>query len=292
MNKNLTGGWNKLSAKFGETPKKTFQKAQVIASSTKGSIISLIDKENICKYNDAITKAVTATGLYLKNSPELFKDFADETVNFTAQLKGMENIEKFKIVINKAAEDTWAHVRESPEGAVAKFKKMDKAYKVLALSAMAGGAVVSIPFVVALGPMSIVSALATLGLGALSAGGYGVAGGLIVTGGGAVLAASLAGTIANKFIDDQEISELIDNYGKLEEIIKQNFQTMENNQEKFKSLYEKYALTANFVIQLKETIENGESYNIDEIRERNNRIIYIIEDFIEAIESEANIDGK
>ena len=164
---------------------------------------------------------------------------------------------------------------------------MSKAHKVLAISAMAGGAIVSIPFILAAGSMSIVGALATLGLGALSAGGYGVAGGIVVTAGGSALAASLAGAAANKFIEDPEINELIDSYSKLEEIIKQNFKTMEKNQERFKLLYGKYGQIANFVAELQETIGKGEEYDIEQVRDRNNRVKYIIEDLKSELAQEA-----
>lgn len=188
----------------------------------------------------------------------------------------------------KAAEYTWKYVRDTPEIAVEKYNKMDKGYKILAIAAMAGGAVISIPFIVAAASgVSIVSALATLGFGALAAGGYGVAGGIIVTSAGSALAAALAGAVASKVIDDPEVNELIENYSKLEEIIKQNFVTMDNHQTKYKHLYKKYAATAIYVAKLNDQIQNGQKYDINEVKDINNRIKYTIEDIQKELESEA-----
>lgn len=188
----------------------------------------------------------------------------------------------------KAAEYTWKYVKDTPEIAVEKYNKMDKGYKILAIAAMAGGAVVSIPFIVAAAAgVSIVSALATLGFGALAAGGYGVAGGILVTGAGSALAASLAGAVASKVIDDPEVNELIENYSNLEEIIKQNFVTMDNHQAKYKHLYKKYAATAIYVAELKDQILNGQKYDINQVRDINTRIKYTIEDIQKELENES-----
>ena len=214
-----------------------------------------------------------------KNSIGKAKAITDGILSTTSQFSSKESLEKYMALMNKASASTWKYVSDTPAIAVEKYKNMSKAHKVLAISAMAGGAIVSMPFILAAGSVSIVSALATLGLGTLSAGGYGVAGGIVVTAGGSALTASLAGAAANKFIEDPEINELIDSYGKLEELIKQNFQTMEKNQARFKLLYGKYSQIADFVAELQETINKGKEYDIEQVRDRNNRVKYIIEDF-------------
>lgn len=266
------GVWGNLKSKVDDAKKLSIDDVKGFASekldSAKEFSIDkmnhakeLMSKENVIKFSQAIKDAAADA-----TSPEKRKHY------FT--------------LLNKATEDTWKYMKDSPEVAIEKYKNMDKGYKILAISAMAGGAIVSIPFIMAAGSMSIVSALAVLGLGALSAGGYGVAGGIVVTAGGAALAAALAATVANKVIDDPEVNELIEEYGRFEEIIKQNFATMENNQEKYKQLYEKYAKAANYVAQLQQQINNGEEYDINEVRDANNRIKIAIEDLEESLEGD------
>jgi len=53
---------------------------------------------------------------------------------------------------------------------------------------------------------------------------------------------------------------------------------MEKNQQQFKRLYSKYGEMAEFVAQLHKKIENEEKYDSTEVKEKNNRIKYIIED--------------
>ena len=184
-------------------------------------------KQYISKVID-IKKSLSALEeLNLLGSEEL-KRVASEKYRFAKNLTEHKRINEFQALLKKATEDTWMYMKEAPEAAIEKYKGMDKSTKVMAISAMAGGAVISIPFIIAAGPVSIISALATLGLGSLAAGGYGVAGGIVVTAGGAALSAALAGMAANKLIKDPEVEELIDNYKKLEKIIKQNLYPMDS----------------------------------------------------------------
>ena len=210
------------------------------------------------------------------------KNIKDSTINLTRK----DNLFKFRAYVTKTTEDTWKYMNETSDVAIEKYKKMDKRHKLLAISAMAGGAVVSLPFIVAVGPISIVSALATLGGGAIAAGGFGVSGGIVVAAGGAALAASIAGVVAHKMIDDPEVTELIDRYSNLEEIIRQNFKTMDNSQDKYKRLYEKYAETANFVTDLQSKIQKGEKYDISEVRNTNDKLKYVIEDLQHELKDE------
>ncbi len=98
------------------------------------------------------------------------------------------------------------------------WKKMSKGAKIGAIAAAAGGAIIAAPFIIAAGPLSIVSALAWLGGGALAAGGFGVAGGIIVTAGGATISAALASAIANQVIKDPELKELQKNMSEVEKL--------------------------------------------------------------------------
>ncbi len=209
---------------------------------------------------------------------EELKKITSEKYKLAKDLADNKKIAEFQGLLEKATEDTWMYMKEVPEVAVEKYKNMDKSTKVMAISAMAGGAVISIPFIIAAGPVSIIGALATLGLGSLAAGGYGVAGGIVVTAGGAALSAALAGMAANKLIKDPEVEELIGNYKRLEKIIKQNFTIMERNQQQFKRLYSKYGEMAEFVAELHNKIEHKEKYDSTEVKEKNNHIKFIIED--------------
>ena len=60
-----------------------------------------------------------------------------------------------------------------------------------------------------------------------------------------------------------------------------------NHQAKYKHLYKKYAATAIYVAELKDQIQNGQKYDINEVRDINNRIKYTIEDIQKELESEA-----
>ena len=128
-----------------------------------------------------------------------------------------------------------------------KWKKMSKTGKIGAIAAIAGGSIISLPFIVAAGPLSIVSALAALGGGALAAGGFGVAGGIIVTGGGAALSAALAAAISSKIIKDPELIELQKNLEEIEKLVSK-IQLMEKkNINKYKDLRDKYLKLAKFI---------------------------------------------
>jgi hypothetical protein len=128
-----------------------------------------------------------------------------------------------------------------------KWNKMSKAGRIGAIAATFGGAIIAVPFILAAGPLSIVSALAVMGGGALAAGGMGVAGGIIVTGGGAALSAALAAAIASKAIKDPELIELQKNLIKIEELVAKIQLMEENNLDKYKSLREKYLKLAEYI---------------------------------------------
>jgi len=189
-----------------------------------------------------------------------------------------EVMAKYSVTLKQSAEATWTYMKDSQEKAAEKYKNMSKSKKILAFSAMAGGAIISVPFIIAAGPLSIVSALAALGLGSLAAGGFGVAGGIVVTGVGIALSASLAAAVANKYVKDPEVEKLIEGFSKLEGIIKQNFTVMEKHQQQYKKLYEKYGKIAEFTAQLQKKIESEEKYNIEAVRENNFKINDLIED--------------
>ena len=128
-----------------------------------------------------------------------------------------------------------------------RWRKASKAGKVGLIGAVSGGAIVAIPLVIAAGPASIVTALAMLGWGSLAAGGFGVAGGIIVTGGGAALSAALAAAIASKLIKDPELVELQQNFKEIE-ILVAKIQLMEKkNIEKYKDLRERYIEIVKYV---------------------------------------------
>jgi ribosomal protein L24 len=258
----LKSAWGKLISKVDDSKKITIQNVRVYSTDKVGAARNTLNNIKIEKLiNDA------------KSSAEA--------------LVSNENIVKYKATLTKASEDTWKYVNEAPEIAKQKYANLPKSQKMLAISAMAGGAIISIPFLLAIGPMSIVSALATLGLGALSTGGFGVAGGIIVTAGGATLAASLAGVVSHKLIDDPEVTELINSYIRFEEIIKQNFKTMENHQEKYKLLYEKYAESANYVAELQGQLQSGDHYDISVVRDQNQRVKFAIEDLERTLQGDA-----
>ncbi len=165
------------------------------------------------------------------------KHLAEDTWLKTEHIAG-EGIDSIRNVINsldkKTMEEivakTWIHLKDMPNSAHDLWDNMDKSEKVAVAALMAGGAVVSVPFLIAAGPLSIVSALALLGGGTITAGGFGVAGGIIVTAAGATLSAALGGYVANKTIEDPDVAKLISAYAELETVIKQNFTIMEKHQ--------------------------------------------------------------
>jgi hypothetical protein len=85
-----------------------------------------------------------------------------------------------------------------------------KPIKVALVTAAAGGTVVTSPFLLAaLSSVSIVSILATLGLGPLAAGGFGVAGGVAVLILSCASASTLSAFLGAKLIKDPEVEKLI-----------------------------------------------------------------------------------
>lgn len=128
-----------------------------------------------------------------------------------------------------------------------KWRKASKIGKVGLITAAAGGAIVGVPLVIAAGPASIVSALCILGCGTLAAGGFGVAGGIIVTVGGAALSAAVAASISSKLIKDPELVELQQNLKEIEGLAVK-IQLMEKkNIEKYKDLRERYNKIAEYI---------------------------------------------
>ena len=191
-----------------------------------------------------------------------------------------ENIGKAKDAIDQVAADSWAMAKEKPQQIKDKFDNMDKGYKILVLTSIAGGAVIALPFAVAAASgVSIVSALAAIGGGALAAGGWGVAGGIVVTAGGTALSASVAATLAHKFIKDPEVEALVDNFSKLEELVKKYYVDMEKDQQKYKIIYEKFVKITEYMATLQEQINNGEKYDIKQVRNFAIRSETLIEDF-------------
>lgn len=126
-------------------------------------------------------------------------------------------------------------------------RKMSKTKKVGVIAGVAGAVIVAVPFIIAAGPATIVSALAVLGGGALAAGGFGVTGGIIVTAGGAALSAALAATISTKMIKDPEIIELQKNLTEIEKLVAKIQLMEEKNLNKNKDLRKKYISLATFV---------------------------------------------
>ena len=61
---------------------------------------------------------------------------------------------------------------------------------------------------------------------------------------------------------------------------------MDNSQDKYKRLYEKYAETANFVTDLQSKIQKGEKYDISEVRNTNDKLKYVIEDLQHELKDE------
>ena len=191
-----------------------------------------------------------------------------------------ENYDKAKDAIDQIAAVSWETAKQKPQEIKNKFDNMDKGYKILILTGIAGGTVIALPFAVAAASgVSIVSALATIGGGALAAGGWGVAGGIVVTAGGTALSASVAATLAHKFIKDPEVEALVDNFSKLEELVKKYYIVMEQQQQQSKHLYNKYAEIANYVATMQEQINNGEKYDIKQVRNFAIRSETLLEDF-------------
>ena len=121
--------------------------------------------------------------------------------------------------------------------------------------------------------------MATIGGGALAAGGWGVAGGIVVTAGGTALSASVAATLAHKFIKDPEVEALVDNFSKLEELVKKYYVDMEKDQQKYKIIYEKFVKITEYMATLQEQINNGEKYDIKQVRNFAIRSETLLEDF-------------
>jgi hypothetical protein len=205
----------------------------------------------------------------------------DKVDFFRNALKSMDKDKMEEIIIN-----TWVHLKETPNNAILMWGKMDKSAKLAAIALMAGGAVVSVPFMIAAGPLSIVSALAVLGGGAIAAGGLGVAGGIIVTATGATLSSVLAVYIANKVIQDPDVEKLVSAYAELEKVIKQNFIILEKNQAQYRDLYRRYGEIANFVAELINKTEKKSGHDSEAVKEFSMKIDILLEDFNRNLQDE------
>jgi len=160
-----------------------------------------------------------------------------------------------------------------------KWKKMGKGAKVGTIAALAGATIASIPFIIAAGPMSIVSALALLGGGTLAAGGFGVAGGIIVTVGGAALSSGLAAFIANNAIKDPELKELQENFARIEELAAKIQLMSEDSLSKYKMLRKEYVKLAEFVANMLK-VKEKKKHDKDQLRKH----LYASRDLIKGLE--------
>lgn len=195
------------------------------------------------------------------------------------ELFSEKNIQKTREKINELANESWKLAKEQPQKAMEKYNNLDKGYKILVLTGIAGGTIIALPFAVAAASgCSIISALAILGGGAVTAGGWGVAGGIIVTAGGTALSASVAATLGHKFISDPELEAFLDVYEELEKKVQKNFTLMEKHQEKYKGLYRKYAEISKYMLEMQQQIENGEKYDIHKVREFEVKTKVLVED--------------
>lgn len=144
-----------------------------------------------------------------------------------------------------------------------KWKKSSKAGRVGLIAAVAGGSIILVPFIIAAGPLSIVSALAVLGFGTLAAGGLGVAGGIIVTAGGASLSAALAAAIAAKVIKDPDFIELKKNMDEIQELVIKIQLMSKENLGKYKNFREKYIKLGEYVVK---ELENKKKTDKDTLK--------------------------
>ena len=254
--------------------------------STNELIIDFVGDETLsdkvsCEIDETKKIAASAWGK-IKNSA-LGNATANISDSISVTMKDIfskENIDKAKAAIDQVAADSWSMAKEKPQQIKDKFDNMDKGYKILVLTSIAGGAVIALPFAVAAASgVSIVSALAAIGGGALAAGGWGVAGGIVVTAGGTALSASVAATLAHKFIKDPEVEALVDNFSKLEKWVTKHYVDMENDQKKYKCLYKKFVAITAFMATMKEQIDNGEKYDIKQVRNFAVRTEALLEDF-------------
>lgn len=240
----------------------------------------------------SIAKAGNAVYNIVGTATNTTKDVVYWADDIRKELFSPENITKTEQAIANVAHDSWKYAKEQPQKIAEKYNKMDKGYKVLVMTAMAGSiascTAVALPFVIAVlpGVPSIVSALALLGGGAITSGGFGVAGGIIVTASGPVLSASVTALLAQKLIRDPELDELLEDFEKVEVLISENFIVMEKHQQKYKGLYEKYAKISKFVMTLQEQIENGQKYDVKEVRQFATRVKELVDDLQTALSQE------
>ena len=241
-------------------------------NSAKDSISSQWDNIKNSAFGNAVANIADSGVTALKDgiawADDLWQDIFNE-----------DNYNRAKESIDKIAKESWDFAKQQPEKVMEKYNNLDKGYKILVLTGIAGGTVIALPFAVAAASgVSIVSALAILGGGAVGAGGLGVAGGIVVTAGGTALSASLAASLGHKFIKDPEVDALIDNFNKLEKDVQKFYAVMEKQQEQGKRLYSKYAEIAKYMTLLQKQIEDGGKYDIKQVRDFVIRSEVLIED--------------
>lgn len=156
--------------------------------------------------------------------------------------------------------------------------KLSKAAKVGIVAAAVGGAVIAVPFIIAAGPVSIVSALATLGGGALSAGGLGVAGGIIVATGGAAVSAALAAYISSKTIKDPDLLELQDNIEEIEKLVAKLQLFDEKNNNQYTKLKKRYGDLSKFINDFINDKKRVKNKNLKEYLAKSVTLIEDLED--------------
>lgn len=232
----------------------------------------------------SIAKAGNAVCNIVGTATNTTKDVVYWADDIRKELFSPENIAQTQQAIANVAHDSWKYAKEQPQKIAEKYNKMDKSYKVLVMTAVAGGTVVAFPFAVAAAAgTSIVSALAVLGT---LAGGFGVAGGIVVTAGGTALSASVTALLAQKLIHDPELNELLEDLEKAEILISENFIILEKHQRKYKELYEKYAKISKFVMALQKQLEEGQKYDVKEVRQFATRVKDLVENLQTALSQE------
>jgi len=213
---------------------------------------------------------------YKMTAPFIVKGGAGFGKTIVAKFRCIEKCAKAKLVCA-------AGVNDVLDGSAKKWRGLSKWKKVSVIAGSCGAVIIALPFAVsAIGGMTIVQALCWLGFGALGVGGFGVAGGIIVTAGGATLGATIGATIASKFVSDPELiavkealvaveGMLKDRFEKYQKAVKARMKERSANErirsvlEQSQSAWKHYATAAKNLADINTQISKGKNYSRDAV---------------------------
>ena len=92
------------------------------------------------------------------------------------------------------------------------------------------------------------------------------------------MSASVAATLGDKFIKDPEVDALIDNFSKLEKTVQKFYAVMEKTTRTGQAFVEKIRRNCKLCDSAEKQIEDGEKYDIKQVRDFATRSEVLIED--------------